>query len=98
VEYNSIADREQKKEYRRQIANYILQQRNGRFLQLQQKDGYWTEITDTNIILEKLATSYYDLNRKLAASCNQQISTSDTNKFLDPNKRRKLDNDSFCCG
>ena len=88
--------RKVKKELREEVIESV-RARGGRFLLLQ-KDGYWAEITDEAIIHDKVSAAVYENTRKHTAILNQQISTSDTNKFLDPNKRRKIDNDSFCCG
>jgi hypothetical protein len=62
----------------------------GRFLQLE-TDGWWVEITNTKILMDKISNALYDFNRKSGATKNRQTTNSDTTKFLYKSKRKRTD-------
>jgi hypothetical protein len=93
--YNSLSCRVKRKEFRRKIIDSVIQERKGRFLQLH-PIGFWFEITDEKVLSDKIHSAFYDQNRKVAAEKNQQKIHSATENFLESQKRRKLNGDSFC--
>lgn len=94
--YNSKTSRKEGKLIREEMIRQV-NEKGGRFLELNRHGGYWVEIENQDALHAKINTSMYDRNRRLIARMQQQIYESDTTKFLsDPNKRRKVDNDRRC--
>ncbi|KAG7337853.1 hypothetical protein IV203_012738 [Nitzschia inconspicua] len=99
--YNSTTDRPKRRQLRQYIIDFVTKDpRNGRFLQQEPNGkGWWIEICDTNLIMDKVGTALYDNNRKLKAMARQQSvdhDESDTFVGCYYPKRRKLSLSSFC--
>ncbi|KAG7373864.1 hypothetical protein IV203_012959 [Nitzschia inconspicua] len=100
--YNSTTDRPKRRQLRQYIIDFVTKDpRNGRFLQQEPNGkGWWIEISDTNLIMDKVGTALYDNNRKLKAMARQQFvehNESDTFVGYYPKKRKlSLQLGSFC--
>ncbi|KAG7373941.1 hypothetical protein IV203_013036 [Nitzschia inconspicua] len=67
----------------------MVHRKGGRFLMMQ-SDGWWVELSNEKLVMEKVTNAIYDFNRKAVAKERRQESSSVTTKFLDGNKRRRI--------
>jgi hypothetical protein len=96
--YNMTMDRSKRRQFRRRLIDFVTKERKGRFLQPDPEgNDWWTEITDMDMLMEKVRSALYDHNRKLTAQAKQQKSESETRYFINDPKRRKLSDGVFCC-
>mmetsp|Transcript_23660 Transcript_23660/g.41564 ORF Transcript_23660/g.41564 Transcript_23660/m.41564 type:complete len:239 (+) Transcript_23660:136-852(+) len=96
--YFSTSGRKIKKKLRDELIAEI-ESFNGRFLELDKEGGWWMEITNQDVLHEKINAAFYHQKKRVDARRNFQEIGSDTNKFLDGNKRQKLGRDgTFWCG
>lgn len=97
--YNIMMDRNKRRQLRCHIIDFVTKERKGRFLQMDPNgNSWWVEISDVDVLMEKIGTALYDNNRKLKARGRQQQSQSDTDDFINAPKRRKLSDSIFCHG
>jgi hypothetical protein len=97
--YNSKSSRKEGKLIREEMIRMV-NEKGGRFLELNKDGGYWTEITGLEALHAKINTSMRDHNRRLVARGMQQSLESETSRFLsNTNKRQKLADDrtTGCC-
>ncbi|KAL3907286.1 MAG: hypothetical protein SGILL_008936, partial [Bacillariaceae sp.] len=69
------------------IANKVLA--NGRFLEWDRSVGCWTPMTDRSQIRLKVAVTLRDFKKVAGFTLNQQVSSSATDKFMNPDWRHK---------
>ncbi|KAL3923130.1 MAG: hypothetical protein SGILL_001833 [Bacillariaceae sp.] len=92
--YNGTSSRKEKREIRDGIISTVCS-RSGRFLEMTQTGVYWVEILDMETLHSKVTSALNDFTRTMKARQNRQRSESDTHRFIEGKKRRKLEN--ACC-
>ena len=80
------------------VIQEILQKRHGRFLVWDKNNGWYTTLTDTSQIREKVALYIRQFKKKLRAKINEQEVDSSTKDFevQDGRKRKRSDADCMC--
>lgn len=73
----------------------MVYRKGGRFLMLE-TDGWWIELSNDKLVMEKVTNAVYDFNRKAVAKSRRQESSSETTKFLDGNKRQRIGEKKRC--
>jgi hypothetical protein len=94
-EYNTTSNRKEKRHIRDCIIDAV-QARQGRFLEMT-RELFWVEIVDREVLHGKVTTALSDHGRTMKARENRQRNMSDTEKFLETHKRRKLGGPSCLC-
>jgi hypothetical protein len=96
--YSGARDNKERKEIRNQVIDYV-RSRGGRFLETNRTlEGRWLEITDVESLHDKLYGFFYHKQKTGEMVTGPQISSSDTDRFLEPPKRRKLNpGEGSCC-
>ena len=96
--YNATSNRKEKRQIRDDIISTV-RSRGARFLELAPSGHYWAEIQDLDAVHNKVTSSLNDCTRNLKARENRQRSQSSTVRFLEDNKRRKVEkgDDDPCC-
>lgn len=67
----------------------LVHEKGCRFLTLQ-TDGWWVELANEKLLMEKVTNAVYDCNRKAMAKGRRQEARSETTQFLDGNKRPRI--------
>jgi hypothetical protein len=93
--YNATTNRKEKRWIREEIIAAV-QLRKGRFFEMSPNGCWWVEILDKDVIHSKVTSAINDHTRTMRARRNRQKTQSDTQKFLDPNKRRKVVGNACC--
>jgi hypothetical protein len=98
VQHRDASRHKDKREIRDQTIQ-LVKQRGGRFLETSPDGKWWTEITNEEDLHRKIAMLCYNRNRKVKAMGRQQDPSCSTSKFIEPNKRQKLEqNRDDLCG
>jgi hypothetical protein len=92
--YNATSSRKEKRKIRNEIIASV-RARQGRFLEMAPNGCWWVEILDPDVIHSKVTSAINDQTRTMRARQNRQKTQSESRKFLDANKRRKIE--ETCC-
>jgi hypothetical protein len=81
------------------VIDEILVRRNGRFLVWDKQTGWYTTLTNENVIRDKVAVYIREFKKRVRAMGNRQEEESSTSKFeqQDGHKRRRTNGDDICC-
>jgi hypothetical protein len=93
--YDAVHSHPEKRRIRDRIIQSV-KAKGGHFLEYNKDVGVWNEITDLTLVHNKVISALNDLNRMIAARDHLQQNHSDTERFLNGAKRRKVIDDTLC--
>jgi hypothetical protein len=75
---------------------HAVQDKGGKFLEYSRDIGLWLKIQDMRVLSDKINSAIYHHNIRMSARQPRQKTRCQTDRFVEPNKRRKMGEDRCC--